>query len=152
MKKPALFVVTALLLFIGCTTQQEKEDIEGVWEMVSAHWFYETLNITYPQDMEGGQIKSWQDGYVLLAGTIKWTGTIKIDSMEETVSYMAASYTLDGNKYQENVIYHDWTVPEGTVINMILEVHGDTLIQKFPADENWNLGEEFMYEKYVRVE
>ena len=146
MKKPTLIVVTALLLFVGCTTQQKKDHIEGVWKMVSAHWYNETLDLKYPQDMEGGQIKSWQDGYVILAGTIK------IDGMEETASYMAASYTLDGNNYQENVIYHDWTVPEGKIIKMILEVHGDTLIQKFPADDNWNLGEKYMYEKYVRVE
>jgi len=55
-------------------------------------------------------------------------------------------------KYQEVIIYHDYTVPEGTTLNLILEIHDDTLIQKFPADENWNLGEKFMYEKYVRVE
>ena len=133
MKKLALIVVTALLLFMGCTTQQKKDDIEGVWRMVSAHWFNDTLNLLFPQDIEGGQIKSWQDGYVILAGTVKIGGI-------EGASYMAASYTLDGNNYQENVIYHDWTVPEGKIIKMILEVHGDTLIQKFPADENWNLG------------
>ncbi len=145
MKKPVLIVVTALFLLIGCTTQQTKDDIEGVWKMVSAHWFNDTINLMFPQDMEGGQIKSWQNGYVILAGTVKIGGI-------EGPSYMAASYTLDGNKYQEVIIYHDYTVPEGTTLNLILEIHDDTLIQKFPADEDWNLGEKFMYEKYVRVE
>ena len=145
MKKPALIIVTALLLFVGCTTHQKKDHIEGVWKMVSAHWYNETLDLKYPQDMEGGQIKSWQDGYVILAGTVKIGGI-------EGPSYMAASYTLDGNKYQEVIIYHDYTAPEGMTINLILEIHNDTLIQKFPADENWNLGEKYMYEKYIRVE
>ena len=114
-------------------------------KMVSAHSFNDTINLMFPQDMEGGQIKSWQNGYVILAGTVKIGGI-------EGPSYMAASYTLDGNKYQEVIIYHDYTVPEGTTLNLILEIHDDTLIQKFPADEDWNLGEKFMYEKYVRVE
>jgi len=35
---------------------------------------------------------------------------------------------------------------------MILEIKNDTLIQKFPVDENWNLYEEaYMWEQHVRL-
>ena len=147
MKKLTFILIATLFLLLGCTTEK-KESIEGVWQMVSAYWTdFDTLNFNLPEDaIEGSQIKAWVDGYVILAGTIK------LEGLDNTASYEAATYTLDGNKYVETIIYHDYTVSPGTVINMILEIKNDTLIQKFPADENFNLKEgAYMWEKYVRL-
>jgi len=152
MRKLTLFLIVTLFLLVGCTTKK-KESIEGVWQMVSAKWIddsgYLTSDTTvflFPGDVQGGQIKAWLDGYVIMAGTAK------VLDFDETPSYVAASYTLDGNRYVETIIYHDWTASPGTVVNMILEVKNDTLIQKFPVDENWNLNEKgYMWEKYVRM-
>ena len=152
MKKLTLFLIVTLFLFVGCTTKKN-ESIEGVWQMVSAKWIDDSGFITadttvylFPGNIQGGQIKAWVDGYVILAGTIK------IEDFDNTASYETATYTLDGNKYVETIIYHDRTASPGTVINMILEIKNDTLIQKFPADENFNLKEgAYMWEKYVRL-
>ena len=151
MKKPTLFLIVTLFLLVGCTTKK-KESIEGVWQMVSAKWIDDSGYLTndttvyrLPEDIQGGQIKAWLDGYVIMAGTGK------LDSIE-LPSYVAATYTLDGNKYVETIIYHDWTASPGTIVNMILEINNDTLIQKYPVDENWNLNEKaYMWEKYVRI-
>jgi len=148
MKKQTLFLIVTIFFCVGCTTKK-KDSIEGVWQMVSAKWIDDSGFITddttvylVPSDIQGSQIKAWLDGYVIMAGAFS----------NDLPSYEAATYTLDGNKYVETIIYHDWTVPPGTIINMILEIKNDTLIQKFPADENWNLNEEgYMWEKYVRI-
>ena len=152
MKKLTLFLIGALFLLVGCTTKK-KESIEGVWQMVSAKWIddsgflsKDTAVFLFPGDVQGGQIKAWLDGYVVMAGTSK------VLDYDESPSYVAATYTLDGDRYSETIIYHDWTASPGTVVNMILELKNDTLIQKFPVDENWNLNEKgYMYEKYVRM-
>jgi len=147
-----MFLIVALFLLVGCTTK-EKESIEGVWQMVSAKWIDDSGFLTndttvylFPRDIQGGQIKAWLDGYVIMAGTVK------IQDLDNTASYVAATYTLDGNKYSETIIYHDWTASPGTVVKMILEINNDTLIQKFPVDETWKLNEKgYMWEKYVRM-
>lgn len=151
MKKLTLFFIVAIFIIAGCTTKK-KESIEGVWQMVSAKWIDDSGYLSddptvyyVPEDIQGGAIKAWLDGYVIVAGTMK------LDSID-LPSYVAATYTLDGNKYAETIIYHDWTASPGTVVNMIVEIKGDTLIQKFPVDENWNLNENaYMWEKYVRL-
>ncbi len=148
MKKLTLFLIVTLFLFVGCTTKK-KESIEGVWQMVSAKWIDDSGFLTddttvylVPRDIQGSQIKAWLDGYVIMAGGFS----------NDLPSYEAATYKLNGNKYEETIIYHDWTAPPGTVVNMILEIVNDTLIQKFPADENWDLNEkDYMWEKYVRI-
>jgi hypothetical protein len=32
-----------------------------------------------------------------------------------------------------------------------MEIDNDTLIQKWPVDENWNLGDKYNIEKYIRL-
>jgi hypothetical protein len=34
---------------------------------------------------------------------------------------------------------------------MIQEIKNDTLIQKWPVDENWKLAEKYSIEKYIRL-
>jgi len=154
MKKLTLNLIIALFLFIGCTTEKN-EDIEGVWKMISAVWVADSSHTLFvPQEIEGSQIKVWLNGYVVLAGTFKLdsisTAKFKLDT-NVSASYEAATYSLNGNKYEETFIYHDWTAPEGMTLNAILEINNDTLIQKFPADENWNLVENYSTEIYVRL-
>ena len=145
MKKVFLLVVILPIILLSCS-RDDKKSIEGVWKMVSAQWI-DTDSTVYliPKDIQGSQIKIWLNGYVTLAGTFK-VGTTNAPS------YCAAKYNLDGNKYEEIIIYHDYTVPEGSTVKMILEIHNDTLIHKWPTDDNWNLNEKaYMYEKYVRL-
>jgi hypothetical protein len=162
MKKLILNLIIALFLFIGCTTEKN-DGIEGVWKMIYAEWVLDDSTTFYvPQEIEGGQIKAWLNGYVVLAGECKFDSVSKAklklytnDSSSydsSSGSYEAATYSLNGNKYEETFIYHDWTAPEGMTMYGILEINNDTLIQKFPADENWNLVEKYHTEIYVRLE
>lgn len=64
---------------------------------------------------------------------------------------MGGTYTLEGNKYMENVIYHANKEYVGTKVRLLLEIRNDTLTQSYPADENWKLSVKYSIEKYVRV-
>jgi hypothetical protein len=48
----------------------------------------------------------------------------------------SGSYTLDGNKYEEQVLWHYNPAYVGNKLKMLMELKNDTLIQTFPVDEN----------------
>ena len=59
----------------------------------------------------------------------------------------------EGNKYEESITYHHLSESSiGTTIKMLIEVRNDTLIQRWPTDENWKLAEKYSTEKYIRLE
>ena len=145
MKKLIFFSLVFAIMIGGCA-QEKKSPVEGVWKMVSAKWIpNDTTVYLLPENVQGSQIKIWQNGYVTLAGNFK-IGTTSYGS------YCAATYKLDGNKYVENVIYHDYTVPEGTSMKQLLEIRNDTLIQMYPVDDDWKLlSNNYMWEKYIKL-
>ena len=68
--------------------------------------------------------------------------------------YGGGTYTLEGNRYYENVVYH-FTQP-GKVMNYnlkgLLELRNDTLIQTSPVDDNGRIDEiRHSVEKYIRL-
>jgi hypothetical protein len=65
-------------------------------------------------------------------------------------NYGGGTYTLKGDRYEENVLYAGKAIMNRKV-KMIQEIKNDTLIQKWPADENWKLGEKYSIEKYIRL-
>ena len=56
------------------------------------------------------------------------------------------------NKYEESITYHHLSESLiGTTIKMFIEVKNDTLIQKWPVNDAWQLPEKYSLEKYVRL-
>jgi len=53
--------------------------------------------------------------------------------------YAGGTYTLDGNHYQESIMYHNRTDWVGNKPKMVLEIKGDSLIQTYVADEKWQI-------------
>ncbi|HBE43578.1 MAG TPA: hypothetical protein DDW27_20750 [Bacteroidales bacterium] len=122
--------------------QGKKSSIEGSWKAVYGKWIaYEE---TFPAQIRGDQIKMFSENYYM------FVGQFVLDTLIVN-NYGYGTYTLDGNKFEEIVKLHANESRIGGKIRILIEVKNDTLTQCWPADENWNLPEEYSVEKYVRV-
>ena len=60
---------------------------------------------------------------------------------------------MDGNKYEEFIIYHDIKSLIGKRFKALTEIRNDTLIHRFNMDnvDNWKLEKGYITEKFVRL-
>ena len=140
--KKVIFLSLAISLIIGSCAQEEKSPTEGTWRMV----YHSNGETTYPGQITGSGIKMWTKD------CFAFVGKFQIDTVILDNFGWGKYKFIEGNKYEENVILHN-TAPsfEGQTIKMLMEVRNDTLIQRWSVDENWNLPEDHLIEKYVRV-
>jgi len=141
--KKTIILASLIISFtiVSCTQQDTRSPVEGAWKLVYANWID---NPTFPDQMKGSDIKLLTDGY------FAFVGHYTIDTLEQE-AYGGGSYKLEGNKYEEEIQYHVFKTNIGNINKMILEVKNDTLIQKWPVDENWEITDETNIEKYVRL-
>jgi hypothetical protein len=139
--KKIIFLSLIIALIIGSCTQEKKSPIEGNWQMVYAKY---ANGLTFPADVKGGQIKIWSNGYFAFIGHLEWD-TIKYDN------YGAGTYKFEGNRCEVTRLYHSDKSLVGQTNRWLIEIRNDTLIQKQPANENWELQEKFGTEIYVRL-
>ena len=143
--KKTIFLSLIISLIIGGCIKEEKSPVEGAWKLIHGNWYFsDTVNYQFPGDLTIDQIKILSKDYVL------WVGQYKQDTVI-TDNYGAATYTLEGNRFAENILYRSGYSPDAVKVRLLLEVHNDTLIQKWPADDNWNLPEKYSTEKYIRL-
>jgi len=139
-----VFLTIVISLIAGSCTHEEKSPTAGAWQMVYGKWG--SIEKTYPDQIIGSGTKLWtKDCFSFI---VKFQmDTVVLDN------FGWGKYKIfDGNKYEENVILHDFGPSvEGQTVKMLIEVMNDTLIQKWPVDENWNLVEGHSIEKYIRV-
>ena len=64
-------------------------------------------------------------------------------------TYGWGTYTLSGNKFEDHNVLHAEESYQGMTSRILMEISNDTLIQRWPVDENWNLPEQYNVEKYV---
>lgn len=143
MKKIAILILFISLVLLSCRQKEVKSPIQGVWKLVYAE--HPSMQYSYPGNIAGDQIKMWT------ATHFTFDGTFKVDT-NNMDSYGWGTYTLNGNKYIESISLHTNKSSIGNKVNMLLEIRNDTLIQKFPTDEQWNLQENYNTEKYIRIE
>jgi hypothetical protein len=149
MKKLFFVGLIFALLIQGCQSRQIKETIpmKGAWKVISwERWSNDTLEFTIPGTISGSEIKIWSDKYFVFSGSYKRDTTI-IDN------YGGGTFKLDGNHYEETILY--W--PKGNKIpapiKLLIEIKGDTLIQTWPLDENWQLDKSnHNVQKLIRLE
>ena len=137
-------IILGLILFVTiCSYAQEKKSpIEGAWKLVYAKWA--AFDQTFPALVKGSDIKIWTKEHFAFVGQFK-ADTMVMDN------YGWGTYTLTGNKYTENVVFHADKPSIGKSIKLLLEIKNDTLTQSYPADDNWKLPTKYSTEKYVRV-
>lgn len=120
MKK--IVIVLALMLAVIACTQEKKSPIVGTWQGV----------VENTDGWTGSVIKMWTDNYCA------YLGEFKKDTMVFSI-YGGGPYTLEGTHSVETILYNTDKSTIGKTANMIIEIHGDTLIQKYPADDNWRI-------------
>ncbi len=128
---------------IGSCTQEKVSPTEGTWELI----YVKMGDLEYPGNVTGSQIKMWTKD------CFAFTGKFQIDTVSLD-NYGWGKYRfVEGNHYEEDVLYFmpNAYSMEGSTIKMLMEVRNDTLIQKWPTDENWKLNEAHNIEKYIRV-
>jgi hypothetical protein len=119
--KKLVYVLALVLAVIACS-QEKKSPIVGTWQGVA-----ETTD-----GWTGSHIKMWTENYCA------YLGEYRKDTMVFTF-YGGGPYTLEGTHSVETIVYNTDKNTIGKTANMIIEIHGDTLIQKYPADENWQI-------------
>ena len=141
--KKTIFLSLIVAMIIGSCTQEKKSSIEGAWQLVYAK--NRTMEETFPAQISGEQVKMFINGH------ITWVGQFKLPTDTSLIyDYGLGTYTLDGNKFTENVTIHGQKSAVGSK-KMIMEIRNDTLIQLYPTDENFNIEEKHHIMKYVRL-
>ena len=132
-------VISAFLL--ACT-KEVKSPIEGAWQMVYGQW--QTVPAVFPTQVNGGQIKMFSKEH------FTFVGQFKLDTMAQN-NFGSGTYKFQGNQVEEKVVYSSDPGSISQTFRLLIEFRNDTLIQKWPADENWSLPEKFNVEKYIRL-
>lgn len=146
MKKTALIIGTLfLLILIGCK-QEQVNPIEGAWHMFYAKTIVQDSTVReFPLTYHGGDMKMWTKNH--------WSFVAHYT--EDTTSFDAygeGTYTLNGNIYVENVVFHSNKDYMGQKIRMLMTVKNDTLIQIWPVDEDGEINKsDCTIERYTRM-
>lgn len=140
-----IFLVIAAIA--GSCTSSQSRFPQGAWKLD------QVLNVSgnkvvkyFPAGSPGSDIKMWTKGHFLFVGRFQ-------NDTSFTDNYGGGKYTLNGNIYEEEIMYHSSRNYIGTRVRMVLELRHDTLVQTYPVNE---IGEpnkqNFYIERYVRLE
>jgi len=146
MKASILFYLMILMIIPGCAPKKTIP-MEGAWQVVSwEHMAGDSLMWKFPGSFTGSEIKIWSKSHFNFAGRYK-TDTAFVDNCG------GGTYKLDGNHYEESILYFPDQKVVGTTIRLLLEIRNDTLIQTWPLDENWQIiKSEYNIQKLTRAE
>jgi hypothetical protein len=133
---------------VQAQTTRESNFLIGAWNYVYGDAIFHGDSVVnlVPGKLTGSDIKIWSEKYC------SYIGRFKIDTtfMDH---YGGGSYTLDGNNYEEQVLWHYNPTSVGNKVKMLMELKNDTLIQTFPVDENGKGNKNLYYvQKYVRLD
>jgi opacity protein-like surface antigen len=145
MRKTVLLTIVVSLIAVSCS-QAKKSPIAGAWKL--AYEFEKSgdkVTIIYPGINTGSEIKMWSDHNFIFVGRFKEDSTF-------TDSFGGGTYSLNGNRYEENVEYHSSSDYLGKKVKLLLELRGDTIIQTWPVDDNGQItASKYYTEKWARL-
>jgi len=146
--KLLLFIPVILLLlqafaFSSCKTDQTK--INGTYRFVSEEVINNGKGNVVVYDKQNSGLKTWSDKYVL------WVNSSPRGQGGGELG--GGTYKLSGNHYTENFQHHASASFRGVSMNTYLEMKGDTVIQIWPCDADFNYDKNnCVIHKYVRVD
>ncbi len=152
MKKSAFLIMIVLLIIGSCVEEEvnEKSPLEGAWELVYGSWI--VYEVTFPEQVQGGGTKLWIKEHFAFINRFR-NDEATLETTDAFVDYYGwGTYELNGDRYKQHRELHSIDEIHGTSTRMLLEIRNDTLIQKWPVDENWMLPEEYNHEKWIRLE
>jgi hypothetical protein len=141
------FILPLILVFVLFSCDNDESPIEGSWNMIeTSQTVNGSVTYSYPGNVIGDQIKLWSDQSFCCAG--------KFELDSATINnYAGGSYTLNGKEYVEHIRFHASSGMVGQTVKMELELHGDTLIQRWPLNDDGKIDpDNCSMEKYVRID
>lgn len=147
MKKSLFSGLIISIIIVSCTNQQNKFP-QGAWKNVQFRSIStDSLGKIVTNNYNVDVVKMWSEKNFSFIGQWKQDTIIKD-------FYGGGTYKLEGNKYEENIVYH-FSQP-GKVMNYtfkaLLELRNDTLIQTSPVDDNGQIKKNrYSIEKYIQV-
>jgi hypothetical protein len=145
--KKAIYLSLVIILISGSCTQEKESPIEGAWQLIGTQSVENgKTETTYPGVLVGKEFKTWSGRNFMFVG--RWTEDSTI-----TDNYGFGTYTLDGDKYAETILYHFNKPYEGQTIKMKLELRNDTIFQIYHRLDTAGNPDEKVYsvEKYIRL-
>jgi hypothetical protein len=145
MKNLFKLILLALIAMMGCKTEN-KNELEGAWKMIYVGTMLKDSLIGewHPSaNAEDSQIKMWTATHFAFAG----------NSVSDTALVLNAgggTYTLNGNQYEENILYHTAPTYRNTKLKLTLEIKNDTLSQKYKV--NFEGKDYVSEERYIKME
>jgi len=125
MKKVFFFGLIISLMILSCAKQESKFP-QGTWEKVQTLRVVDgNAEVRFPVTYTGFQIKMWTEtNWMFIQRYYRDTIT--------TIDYGTGTYTLDGNQYEEDILYLGNEIYDGTINkNMTMELKNDTLYQSY---------------------
>ena len=146
MKAAVIFSLMALFIMAGCE-QQKSSPLEGAWQLVYGKAISgDTLQYEFPGNVTASQIKMWSKNHFVFSGRFQMDTTAQDN-------YGGGTYTLEGNRYEEKLLYFPNQNSMGNTVKLWIEFKGDSLIQTWPVDDNGQIDESnYRVEKYVRLD
>ena len=144
--KKIIFLGLVISLIIGGCSNKKNKFLHGAWQMVQmqridngkvTNYFSENYSID--------QTKMWSQNH------FTFVGKYKVDTVV-TYRFGSGTYSLEGDRYEEDIMYHFDEAYEGQKNKMLLELKNDTLRHIFPVDDNGQADQSRYYiELYVRL-
>lgn len=146
MKTKLIFLCLLISLVISSCTQQKSKFPQGAWQLVQIQRVANDSVINlFPDKYYGSDIKMWSEKHFLSVGRIK-IDTAFIDN------YVGGTYTIEGNRYEEDLLYFPNQSQVGQKVKALLELKNDTLIQTYPVDDGGQPVKSGYYiEKYFKL-
>ncbi len=95
----AVFLNLVIVLIIAACVKQESTFPQGAWNFVQGDAIYDgdsLVNIS-PGQYSGSEVKTWSEHKYDYVGRFKYDTTF-------SDHFGGGTYTLDGNRYEENII------------------------------------------------
>jgi hypothetical protein len=142
--KKLIFLGLIIFVTTGSYSQGKKYPLEGAWKCVYMGGPV-TVDTSFKAIIKEGQIKMFSKEYFTFVGHYERNDTVYYEG------YGAGTYTLNGDKYEEHIIYHNDKSLIGSKYKAFDRIQNDTLYH-IVANDNW-AGENKNYgiEKYVRL-
>jgi hypothetical protein len=142
MKTKMFFYLMVAVILISCTPKSDKLP-QGEWKLVKCQYFNGDSLLGVLSDKEQfNQVKIWTENYFMFVGRYKSDTTFND-------YYGYGTYTLEGNKYEEQITFHRDPELMGQKLRCFMVLKNDTLFQTFPVDENWEIEKNYAIEQYV---
>jgi hypothetical protein len=148
--KKTFFLGLITVLIMGSCAQKESKFPQGAWQYVQMLKVYKDSVVNqFPAKLTGSNIKMWTEhNFENVGRYTKNDGTI-------VNHYGGGTYKIEGNRYEETILYHMNSDAIGWKIKMLLELRNDTLYLINPVDDNGKPAPKrdgaYTIEKYVRI-